>query len=106
MNRKSYDAEFRQRMVKEAKETGNASLVGRKYGVNLKTISRWVIQARTEKGEKVKKGEKREKERVEMGEARQQISQLKNLLGERELEIAILRDLLKKTTLVLPQRLT
>ncbi|WP_207707637.1 transposase [Desulfofundulus thermobenzoicus] len=42
MARKQYSPEQKMQMVKEVMETGNASIVGRRYDVAPSLISRWV----------------------------------------------------------------
>jgi transposase-like protein len=39
---KRYSAEFKNKIIKEAKETGNASLVARKHDLVAGTVTRWV----------------------------------------------------------------
>jgi len=112
MGKKVYDEMFKQQLVKEAIETGNASLVGRKHGVSPKVVNYWV---RNSKNPSAKNDFKKNivenidginQSPQELRQALKQVDQLKSLLGERELEIAILRDLFKKTNTPLPQRLT
>jgi transposase-like protein len=89
---KRYSEEFKRQIIKEVEEVGNASLVARKYDVVPGTVTRWV----------------RESKMVNITNNPLNIDystsfsldkeneQLKKLLGEKDLEIAILKDLLKK----------
>lgn len=91
---KRYSEEFKRQIIKEVEEVGNASLVARKQDVVPGTVIRWV----------------RESKMVNITNNPLNIDystsfsldkeneQLKKLLGEKDLEIAILKDLLKKTT--------
>jgi transposase-like protein len=109
MTKKVYSQEFKEQVAKEAVEVGNTSLVARKHGVSQKSLNNWV---QASKG-KSKKRSVRNLEQVrkdieatpeQLQDALKQNNKLKNLLGERELEIAVLRDLLKKTNIPLPTR--
>ncbi len=46
MQRKSYSIEFKQQLIQEAQEVGNASQVARKHGIDGKMLSRWIRQSR------------------------------------------------------------
>lgn len=106
---KRHSEEFKKQVVKEALETGNASLVGRKHSISPSIVARWV---RAEKPNPMKtmtrKALQAEPDLVEdpkeAKKAMDQNTQLKKLLGEKELEIEILRDLLKKMKVPLPPR--
>jgi Transposase. len=111
MKRKKYTHEYKAQIIKECEETGNISVVSRKYDLNPSLTARWirdsklnpsaekqlqnnVLQNNGQAIEKLKDAE----------EALKQNEQLKKLIGEKELEILILRDLLKKTNTPLPVR--
>jgi len=93
---KRYSEEFKRQIVKEVKETGNATLVARRHDLVPGTVTRWVRESRKENG-------------LILGDSyfnnlndkslEEENERLKRLLGEKDLEIAILRDLLKKTNL-------
>ena len=109
MPNKIHTEEFKRQVVKEAIETGNSSIVGRKHNVNASIVARWV---RTEKPNPMMNMRKKAMQSIpglsedpkEMKQAVEQTLQLKKLIGDKELEIAILRDLLKKTKIPLPPR--
>ncbi|CAM3279723.1 transposase [Brevibacillus invocatus] len=100
MQRKRYPIEFKQQLVQEAQDAGNASQVARLHGIDAKMLYRWIrdskhvdwkntpAEAKAVKSYTPSPGEFRELETEN--------DQLKKLLGEKDLEIAILRDLVKK----------
>ncbi|MQL51625.1 transposase [Desulfofundulus thermobenzoicus] len=103
MTRKKYSPEQKMQIVKEAMETGNASIVGRRYDVAPSLISRWVRTYKKHGTLHPTGQEKGETLRIscspkEHKAVKQENEKLKKLLGEKDLEIAILRDLLKKQT--------
>jgi transposase len=109
MGIRKHSDEFKKQIIKEALETGNSSIVGRKYNISPSIVARWV---RTRKADPMKKMTKKalqakpslSEDPKEVKKAMEQNKQLKQLLGEKELEIEILRDLLKKTEIALPPR--
>ncbi len=110
MQRKKYSQEFKEQIIKEVLETGNASLVGRKHGVSKSLVSKWVRDKKTSPEKSLQEAIIRKypscsEEPDDFNDALKQNEQLKRLLGERELGIAVLRDLLKKTDTPLPKRL-
>lgn len=106
---RKHSDEFKKQVVKEALETGNSSLVGRKYDISPSIVARWV---RAEKPNPMKSMTRKalqvspdlSEDPKESKKAMDQNIQLKKLLGEKELEIEILRDLLKKMKIPLPPR--
>jgi len=103
MRRKKYSPEFKLKVVKEAIETGNSSLVARNHQLGSSMVSRWVRQYKAVGESNFLAGKTStqqwsntpftEKEKKELA---QENDRLKKLLGEKDLEIEILRDLLKK----------
>lgn len=102
MTRKTYAPEFRAQVVKEALETGNSALVARRHNMNENIVNRWVREHKHGKKPKPGKGAL---ERIATGQTQTSEEvrslatdneKLKKLLGEKELEIEILRDLVKK----------
>ncbi|WP_156876061.1 IS3 family transposase [Clostridium kluyveri] len=99
MKGKSYTKELKEEVLREAKEVGNVSLVSRRHGISKSTIFTWIKNSKDEI--KVKPGRKAlvegEKElENELTEVTKENDHLKKLLGEKDLEVAILRDLNKK----------
>ncbi|NLC44236.1 MAG: transposase [Clostridiales bacterium] len=102
MTRKTYDVEFKERLIKESLETGNASLIARKHSVHPSTVTRWVREGKKQPYKALQKNvlssyQSLSQEPIELESALNQINQLKSIVGKKELEIAVLTDLLKKT---------
>jgi len=105
MERRNFSTQFKQQIVRECEETGNVSLVGRKHELNANMIRRWVKQA-SQRGGKMPgktKGvathvtpEELRSMNAEREELALENEKMKKALGEQALEIAILRDLVKK----------
>lgn len=78
---RSYSQLEKDQILKEVSDTGNVTVVARKHGVPDSTIHTWLS-------------------RVKNHDANQKNQTLKNLkkqLSDKDLEISILKDLLKKT---------
>lgn len=84
-------------MVKEVVEVGNASIVARKHDISGSMVSRWVREQRGSKNPLSMTNIKAQKSSNESGALSAENYKLKKIIGEKELEIEILRDLLKKT---------
>ncbi|MDQ8738619.1 transposase [Paenibacillus sp. LHD-38] len=100
MQRRRFTIEFKQQVIHEAKEVGNAAQVARRHNINSKMLNRWMERAEhtdwkttdsSAKAISVYSPSPQEFQALE-GENKQ----LKEILGEKDLEIAVLRDLLKK----------
>jgi transposase-like protein len=90
----NYSLEFKIQLVKESLEVDNAALVGRKYGVSPKRVQIWVREYRAGRlGGGVELGDFPD---LDVKQIEAENTKLKSLLGEKDLEIAILRDLVKK----------
>lgn len=93
MKRTRHSNEFKVQVVKEALETGNKAAVARRYELASNMLHRWVKDYELGKfGEISVEGISS----LETKKLSQENDQLKRLLGEKDLEIAILRDLIKK----------
>jgi transposase len=102
MRGKTYTKELKEEILREVQEVGNVSLVSRRHGISKSTIFTWIRESEKRNEIKVKPGRKAlvegEKElEHELTEVTKQNDQLKKLLGEKDLEIAILKDLIKKS---------
>lgn len=88
-------------IVKEAMETGNNSIVARKHDIASSLVNRWVKNYKKYGTFYPRKGQLETKGNLcslkEHKTVAQENERLKRLLGEKDLEIAILRDLVKKT---------
>jgi transposase len=105
MERRKFSAEFKQQVVRECLETGNISVVARRHDLRPNLVSKWVRQYRQSGGTAPTKSkgtpthvtpEEYRQVVAEKAELASENEQLKKVLGEQTLEIAILRDLLKK----------
>lgn len=102
VSRQKFDPDFKLRVVLEAIEAGNGSVVARRYELAPAVVNRWV-RSYKEHGDGAFIPAKR-RSRSGGGpdprtqEVERENDQLKRLLGEKDLEIAILRDLVKKGT--------
>lgn len=93
LKRNKHSKEFKLQVIKEAMETGNTSAVARRYELAANMLHRWCKEYEagkfgTDSLDAVTA--------LESKELAQENDQLKRLLGEKDLEIAILRDLIKK----------
>jgi transposase-like protein len=93
----AYSKEFKEQILREIDETGDMTLVARNHNIPLSTVSTWV--RRRKQGGGSSRGPKSENfNSVKASkEVEKENETLEKLLGEKDLEIAILKDLLKKT---------
>lgn len=96
MKRNKYSKEFKLQVCKEAIETGNGAIVARRYELSSNMVNRWVKEYKDGKFDNGNVNEGKEWIPLETKKLSQENDQLKKLLGEKDLEIAILRDLIKK----------
>jgi transposase len=80
-----YSTDFKKKIMEEVSSTGNVGAVAKKYKIPPTTVYSWNYRKKTNK-KLVKDKEHRN---------------YKNELAEKDLEIKILKELLKKTTLTL-----
>lgn len=99
MKGKAYSEDLKEQILKEVEETGNMALVARNHNIPSTTINTWMKRKKnTGKG-----GSSRGPKASSFNsnnynkEVEKENDTLKKLLGEKDLEIAILKDLLKKT---------
>ncbi|MBO9131535.1 transposase [Bacillus sp. 165] len=100
MKRKVYPKELKLQVVREAKETGNKAAVARRYEIHVNLVSKWMKQYEDDSTIEWSEGVTSP---IEVKQLEQENDQLKKLLGEKDLEIAILRDLIKKKNPHLPR---
>src|SRR5690606_8665352 len=93
MKRTKYSKDFKLQVLKEATETKNTSLVARRYELNPNMVSRWI---REYKEGKYGETDVTSLADLDSKEIARENDKLNMLLGEKDLEIAILRDLIKK----------
>lgn len=93
MRRTRYSNEFKIQAVKEAMETGKPSVVARRYDLNANMVGRWV---REYKNGNFGGQDATSTPDLDTKELSNENDHLKQLLGDKDLEIAVLRDLVKK----------
>ncbi|MDI3508379.1 MAG: hypothetical protein PWP55_571 [Clostridiales bacterium] len=96
MAQKQYSQEFKEQVIKECNDVGNVSLVARRHDISSNTIYGWI--SATKKRGSVKPLPRNEAKRLSEIEKRlestsKENATLKRLLGEKELELAVLREL-------------
>lgn len=105
MERRNFSAQFKQQVVRECTETGNVSLVARKHDLNANMVHRWIKQVNQNDGKVLGKTkgtathvtpEELRQLNLEREDLASENEKMKRALGEQALEIAILRDLVKK----------
>lgn len=95
-NNKQYSDEFKEMIIKECHETGNVALVARRHEMSSNTIHTWLSKAR--KNGSVKslpkaKGDRQKALEKQLSKVSTENDRLKRLLADKELELAILREL-------------
>jgi transposase-like protein len=95
MTQKRYSDEFKEQIIHQCQETGNIAMVARRHEISANTIHTWIRKYR-QRGS-VKALPRKEAVRTKAIEQRLkevslQNDQLKRLLAEKELELAILRE--------------
>jgi transposase-like protein len=100
MKGKTYSKEFKEMILQEVNETNDTAQVARRHNISPKTIYSWKKQIQHKAWEATAASAKKTVTYTptaqEFKELETQNGQLKTLLGEKDLEIAILRDVLKK----------
>ena len=101
MKGKNYTKDFKEAVLREVIETNSVEQVARRHQISTKTIYAWRKQAQS-KAWDITEGTAKKiiaytPTAQEFKELEGENGQLKQLLGEKDLEIAILRDLLKKS---------
>lgn len=100
MKRQRYPKSFKDQLIKEVQEVGNALSVAKRHGINDKMLYRWIHESKHKAWEETAADAKKAFTYIPSPQEFKQIEkendQLKKILGEKDLEIAILRDLVKK----------
>jgi transposase-like protein len=96
MKKKRYDQEFKEQVVRECQEVGNIALVARRHGLSKNTVYNWLQS--TKKNGSVIPLPRDVNQRLLEAENRleslaRENDRLKRLVAEKELELAILREL-------------
>ena len=96
MKTKRYDQEFKEQIIRECQEVGNAALVARRHGLSKNTVHNWLKASRRNgfvvplpknKEQRLKEAERR------LEELSRENDRLKRIVAEKELELAILKEL-------------
>jgi len=85
---KHYSEDVKKQVLDEVSQLKNVSLVARKYEIPITTIHAWIVK----RNKNLKKGILKDEKT-----SQNEILNLKKKLNKKELEVHILRDLLKKT---------
>ncbi|KQL52443.1 hypothetical protein AN964_02055 [Heyndrickxia shackletonii] len=89
--------EVKKNYVRMALESGNMAFVARKTGVSQSTLKAWVNLYRSEvEAEMEQEGVNPLSSSPSNNDLQKKYDQAMKLLGEKELEVAMLRDMLKK----------
>jgi len=95
-----YSEELKEQVIRECQEVGNVALIARRHEISSNTIHTWIKRYR-ERGTAKTLKKNGFKDLNTMTEQLKRVStendQLKRLLAEKELELAILRELRDKT---------
>ena len=94
-----YSDEFKEQIVKECRETGNVNLVARRHEISPNTIHGWVKKARERGSTKsLPRGHDKRQKALEqrLNDVSSENDKLKRILADKELELAILRELRDK----------
>jgi transposase-like protein len=97
---RQYTNEFKAQVLKEVQEVGNAALVARRYELSKNTVYTWMRAARRRGSTEVlsRNLQSRTSElEKRLEEVSSENDQLKRIVAEKELELAILRELRDKT---------
>jgi transposase-like protein len=96
MKRKCYNQEFKEQIVRECQEVGNTALVARRRGISKNTVHSWIKTIK--RNGSVMPLPRNESQRLTEIEKRletvgKENDRLKRIVAEKELELAILREL-------------
>lgn len=96
-NRKGPIEDVKKQYVRMALESGNMAFVARKTGVSSSTLNGWVRQYRDEiEAAMEKEGVSPLSESSSKEDLQKKYDHAMKLLGEKELEVAMLREMVKK----------
>ena len=99
MKGKAYSDEFKEQVLRDVDETGNMTLVARNHNIPSSTVNTWIKGRRIIGNGSSSRGPKSSNFNSSnlSKEVEKENDTLKKLLGEKDLEISILKDLFKKT---------
>lgn len=96
MTRKRYSDDFKQQVIDECRQMGNVALVARRHELSKSTVYGWMRTVRQQGSVKAlpKNENKRYQEVVRrLEDISTENDQLKRIVAEKELELAVLREL-------------
>ncbi len=96
MRRNNYSDEFKEQVIQECYQVGNIAVVARRHDLSKSTVYTWMNKKKKHGSTKAlsRDKDKRLKELADRLEsANKENDQLKKIVAEKELELAILRDL-------------
>jgi len=96
MKRNTYSDELKEKVVHECQQLNNIALVARRHGISKPTVYAWVRKYKENGSIRTLPKDKEEKYteiKKRVNKLGTENNQLKKLLAEKELELAILRDL-------------
>ena len=96
MKKKQYGEELKELIIKECQETGNVALVARRHEMSPNTIHTWLSKYRKNGSVKTMPKAKDDRQKAlekQLKEVSTENDRLKRLLADKELELAILREL-------------
>ena len=96
MKKKRYEQEFKEQIIRECQEVGNVALVAQRHGLSKNTVHSW-LQATRRNGSVVPLPKDKEQRLIEAKNRLETLGRendrLKRIVAEKELELAILREL-------------
>jgi len=95
MKGKAYSEELKEQVLREVDETGNMTLVARNHNIPSTTVNTWIKRRKNAGNSSSSRGPKSSSFNSNNfnKEVEKENNTLKKLLGEKDLEIAILKDL-------------
>lgn len=100
MKRKTYPKEFKEQIICEVGEIGNLTQVAKRHEIAPSTVHNWLQNTNHKAWELTPDNAKKIATYIpspkEFKQLENENSKLKEILGDKDLEIAILRDLVKK----------
>lgn len=101
MERTRYPKEFKEQVLREARESGNIAQTAKRHGLAPSVVYDWISASKRKAFEaappSAKKVNAYQPSAQEYRRLEDENEALKKLIGEKELEIQILRDLTKKS---------
>ncbi len=98
---KQYPKHFKEQVLQEVKEIGSVPTVAKRHEVNENTVYRWLQKEKHRDWEMTPMESKQTHEYIpsakEYKDLEKENNQLKKLLGEKDLQISVLQDMVKKT---------